>query len=304
MACYELADLGGRFLTTGRRLCGEKTYPEVSAFVQYFIPENPKDLSVTFVHGGGGQGNEFLSTSDGRPGWAQIFLQRGYPVYILDRPGHGRAVWNDHVLGPSLPPPDYESLYPRFVDVSSAPAWPGAEKHSRWPQDPLAGDRFMASQGPMATSLEASQRHVEAIAPELFAMTGRTILVTHSAGGPCGWALAAMGGDAVETILAIEPLGHPGLEHALGTFRDGLVVAPLAGGCVPFDRPIAIVTGEATWMQEQNAKAAMFLLDKGYPVEHIRLEERGITGNGHMMMSETNSDEIAKLLIDWLENTL
>lgn len=300
MTGYALQDFGGRFLTTGRQTAEGGTYPGVSAYVEWFIPANARDLSVTFVHGGGGQGSEFLRTPDGRPGWVHAFLRAGYPVYVLDRPGHGRASWNADVLGPALPPPNYEFLYPRFVEPAAAALWADAQAHTRWPDDPAAGDRFMASQGPMATTLQASQRHIEAIAPELFAMTGRTVLVTHSAGGPLGWALAAVGGDQVAAILAIEPLGQPGLQHPLGRFDNGLSAAPFAGQADPYARPVAIVTGEATWMRDANAQAAAFLADQGFGAEHILLEQHGITGNGHMLMSETNSDQIAALLIDWL----
>lgn len=75
----------------------------------------------------------------------------------------------------------------------------------------------------MATSLAARQHHVEAIADGLFERSGPTIIVSHSAGGACGWALAAKGGDKVEVIVAIEPLGYPGMVHPLGTFKNGLV---------------------------------------------------------------------------------
>ncbi len=295
-----LEDFGGRFLTTGRCKVNGMTYPDVCAYVQYFVPRNAHDVSITFVHGGGGQGAEFLTTADGRPGWAHAFLREGYPVYILDRPGHGRSTWSEPILGPATGPPDYDSLYSRFVDVKVGNLWPEARFHSRWSADAVAGDRFMASQGPLATSLCASQRHVEAIAPELFAMTGPTVLISHSAGGPCGWALAAIGGDDVAAIIAVEPLGYPGQEHALGSFDNGLVAAPFTGNANPYGRPLALITGEAGWMREANSKAAKFLQSEGYPVEHIRLWEHGIHGNGHMMMSETNSDEIAALMVEWL----
>lgn len=304
MAGYALQDFGGRFLTTGRQTVGEQQFPGISAYVEWFIPENRRDLSVTFVHGGGGQGSEFLRTPDGRPGWVHDFLRAGYPVYVLDRPGHGRSHWNPDVLGPALPAPSYDALYPRFVEPAKAALWPEAARHNRWPDDPLAGDRFMASQGVMATTLETSQRHVEAIAPELFRMTGRTVLLTHSAGGPLGWAMAAIGGDQVAAILAVEPQGAPGMRHPMGDFDNGLSAAPFAGRADPYARPIAVVTGEATWMRDTNAQVAGWLADQGHGAEHIRLEQHGITGNGHMLMSETNSDQIAALLIDWLQRKL
>jgi len=158
----------------------------------------------------------------------------------------------------------------------------------------------MASQGVMATTLEAAQRHVESIAGELFELTGPTAIVSHSAGGPCGWALAAAGGDNVSAIVAVEPLGYPGQEHPQGRFDNGLAAAPFAGKTNPYARPVLLVTGEASWMREANRKAAEFLTDQGYGAQHMQLEEYGITGNGHMMMSETNSDKIAEILIRWL----
>ena len=35
--------------------------------------------------------------------------------------------------------------------------------------------------------------------------------------------------------------------------------------------------------------------------EFVWLPERGIRGNGHMMMIEDNSDELAAMVLDWLD---
>lgn len=304
MTSYQLDDFGGRFLTTVPFDVEGKTRPGISAYVEWFLPTARRSLSVLFVHGGGGQGSEFLRTPDGRPGWAHAFLRAGYPVYILDRPGHGRCAWNDHALGPALPAADYDFLYTRFVEPERHGLWAEAAKHDQWPEDRLAGDRFVASQGPMATTLSESQRHVEAIADELFEVTGPTIIISHSAGGPCGWALAAKGGKNVAAILAVEPQGFPGMVHAQGTFENGLCAAPFSGPADPFARPIAIVTGEATWMRDANTRAAQYIRERGSTFEHIRLEEHGISGNGHMLISESNSESIADLLISWLAKNL
>ena len=43
------------------------------------------------VPGGALVGVHFLTTPDGREGWAHYFLRRGFPVYIVDVPGRGRA---------------------------------------------------------------------------------------------------------------------------------------------------------------------------------------------------------------------
>jgi pimeloyl-ACP methyl ester carboxylesterase len=305
MVKYELSDFGGRFLTTSFVAIDGRTYPGVSAYVEWFIPSVPKKTSVTFVHGGGGQGSEFLRTPDNRPGWVHSFLRAGYAVYVLDRPGHGRNQWNVEVLGTALSPPAYETLVPRFVEPAKHMLWQEAGKHNQWPVGvPGTVDRFMASQGPMAATLESSQRHVEAIAPELFQLVGNTVLISHSAGGPCGWALSAVGGEQVKAIVAVEPLGAPDLEHPLGCFNSGLCAAPFAGPSNPYSPPIAMLTSEATWMRDMNFRAVEYLKSRGASVTVLDLPQFGIGGNGHMMMSERNSDLIAGVIIDWLGRTI
>jgi hypothetical protein len=45
-----------------------------------------------------------------------------------------------------------------------------------------------------------------------------------------------------------------------------------------------------SWLNANGAKA-----------EFCFLADRGIVGNGHMLMLEQNSDEIAGLILEWLE---
>ena len=43
------------------------------------------------VHGGAHTGSCYLTTADGRPGWAHVFADRGFPVAVPDWPGSGRS---------------------------------------------------------------------------------------------------------------------------------------------------------------------------------------------------------------------
>lgn len=52
---------------------------------------------------------------------------------------------------------------------------------------------------------------------------------------------------------------------------------------------------------EQDSALVSELQKNGVSVEHIKLDEVGIHGNGHMMMLENNSDEILKLIERWIE---
>jgi len=50
-------------------------------YVEYWVPKDLRHpYPIVMVHGGGGQGLDWMGTPDGRPGWAVEFLQEGYKV--------------------------------------------------------------------------------------------------------------------------------------------------------------------------------------------------------------------------------
>ena len=54
------------------------TVPRGQMFVQWEAPATvTKPYPIVLVHGGGGQGTDWLGTPDGRPGWATFLLQDG-----------------------------------------------------------------------------------------------------------------------------------------------------------------------------------------------------------------------------------
>lgn len=90
-----ISEQGAFWVGVGRRPTEAGTAAEAAMYVQYQIPADLRyPLPVVMVHGGGGQGTDYLSTPDGRPGWATRFLQAGYAVYVVDRPGHGRSPYH------------------------------------------------------------------------------------------------------------------------------------------------------------------------------------------------------------------
>ena len=65
--------------------------------------------------------------------------------------------------------------------------------------------------------------------------------------------------------------------------------------------PVAVLVGEASFMAPFEHGAVDFLTQAGVAAELLRLEDHGIHGNGHMVMSEKNSDEVAALIDKWLQ---
>ena len=54
-------------------------------------------------------------------------------------------------------------------------------------------------------------------------------------------------------------------------------------------------------MRPTSRASAGRLTQAGVAAELLRLEDHGIHGNGHMVMSEKNSDEVAALIDQWLQ---
>ena len=68
--------------------------------------------------------------------------------------------------------------------------------------------------------------------------------------------------------------------------------------------PVAVITGEASFRAGVDHCTARFLAQAGVANTHVRLQEHGIRGNGHMMMLEKNSLEIARVIQQWIERSV
>jgi pimeloyl-ACP methyl ester carboxylesterase len=68
--------------------------------------------------------------------------------------------------------------------------------------------------------------------------------------------------------------------------------------------PIAIIMSEASYHASYDHCTAKYLTQAGVHNTFIKLAERGIHGNGHMMMLEKNSDDIAAVMREWLLKAL
>jgi len=74
--------------------------------------------------------------------------------------------------------------------------------------------------------------------------------------------------------------------------------AKLAGKCV------LVITGtdDLDHAREVDGAIVTWLNANGARADFCFLADRGIVGNGHMLMLEENSDEIAAIILDWLDD--
>ena len=77
---------------------GQKAYGD-HAYVFYQIPTKAKKLPLIFQHGGAQSKRTWESTPDGREGFQNLFLRKGYGVYLVDQPRIGEAGLSTQAAG-------------------------------------------------------------------------------------------------------------------------------------------------------------------------------------------------------------
>jgi len=321
-------------------------------FVQYQIPRRrTSSYPIVMIHGGGLTGTNFLGTPDGREGWSDYFLRRGYAVYVVDAPTRGRSPSSHELLGaPARRSAEYvESL---FSASGRKPLWPQAEKHTQWPGAGVRGDpvfdQFYAALIEQLTDPEVTERLAQTAGAGLLDRIGPAILLGHSQGGAHVWLIADARPKLVKAVVSLDPTGPPfhdvGLTGPPEWFKDGTLARPWGITRNPItyvpqtatppqyvleanaDRPdlvrcrlqveparqlanlaglpMLVVGAEASYHAPYDHCTSKYLTQAGVSHTYVRLEEQNIRGNGHLMMLEKNSDQIAAFIEQWLQRNV
>lgn len=304
---------------------GQKAYGD-HAYVFYQIPAQAKKYPIVFQHGGAQSKRTWETTPDGREGFQNIFLRKGYSVYLLDQPRIGEAGLStvpDNGANPYASNPMYadKALYQLCRVGTFDGDQPVPFKNTAFPKDAASYDQFQRTWTPYEGQLD-DDVSADALA-KLFDKIGPAVLVTHSMGGTVGWR-TPFRTDNVKAIVAFEPGGSPFL------FPEGEVpqaeipvYAPVAAQAkaVPLkdfmkltkipiilyygdniaDKPSKQV-GPDKWRSEFDmAKKFVAAVNRhGGHAEIVHLPDIGIKGNTHFLMSDLNNQQIADLMANWL----
>ena len=203
----------GWFFAGGRldpRLPGSPMIDQM--YVEYQVPQNvAHPYPVVMIHGGGQTGTNFTGTPDGREGWAQYFLRRGYAVYVVDQVARGRSAEWSQANGP-VTAANLERLEERFVAPERFKLWPQAHLHTQWPGNGQPGDpafdQFYASQVPSLANFATQQALNTDAGVALLDRIGPAIVLIHSQSGAFVWPIADRRPNLVKAIVAVEPTGR------------------------------------------------------------------------------------------------
>ncbi|MGJ4940124.1 esterase [Bradyrhizobium sp. HKCCYLS1011] len=271
------------------------TYQVEQMYVQYFLPETEKGAYPLLLwHGGGLTGVTYETTPDGRQGWLNYFLRKGWSVYNSDAVERGRAGWAQY--------PDIFKGEPVFLTVANPferfrigdgpgsydpdPAKRRLMPGSQFPNEGY--DNFVKQNVPRWTTTDdatiaAYIAEVDRVCP--------CILLFHSQAGTFGFKVAQARPDKVKALIAIEPagVGDPTKVDLLKSIPTLFVY----GDYIDRDSrwPKIHATGVAF---AEAIKAA------GGSADVVDLPKIGISGNSHMIMMDKNNLQVAGLIQTWL----
>jgi hypothetical protein len=270
-------------------------YQVEQMYVQYFIPQNERGaVPLLMWHGGGLTGVTYESTPDGREGWLNYFVRRGWAVYNSDAVERGRASWAQY--------PDIFKGEPVFLPVGNPfERFRIGDGAGSYADDPAQRRVNAGSQFPV----EAYGNFVKQVVPRWTTTDDAIIaaylaevdrlcpcaILFHSQAGQFGFAVAQARPDKVKALIAVEPaaVGDPAKAGAL----KGIPVLMVYGDYIERD---------SRWpkMRQNGLDFADKITAAGGTVDVIDLPKLGIKGNSHMLMMDRNNLEVAALIQKWL----
>jgi pimeloyl-ACP methyl ester carboxylesterase len=263
-------------------------------YVQYFLPKSRKGkLPLLLWHGGGLTGVTYETTPDGREGWLNMFIRKGWDVYVSDAVERGRSGFASPDVWPSEPTfLTYQDPYERFRIGTGAGSWhtdPPQRKLLPGNQFPVeAYENFMKQNVPRWLSTDqpiiaAYVALVDKICP--------CVMLAHSQGGAFGFKVAEQRPDKIKAVVAVES-ATAGIKERAAALKNTPVLM-LFGDYV--DQHPRWATFKKIDLEYADAVRA-----GGGTVDVIHLPEVGLKGNSHMLMMDKNNGPIADVIHKWL----
>ena len=232
-----------------------------------------------------------------------------------------------------------QSSWPQSVKHTQ---WPGDGPLKGKMGDPIF-DYYAKTDSQTPTAADLEQITTDDVVDLLDLIGKPVILLLHSGVAPSGWQAADLRPKLVKGIVAAEPVSPPIEEAERGRTGPGRLWGvtslpmhydppikdpaelhpvrqekPDGPGLIPCwtqqepahklvnlaGIPVLNFAGEASYHRPYSHCTAKWLNQAGVKTTYVNLEDVGLPGNGHQMLSEKNSSEIAKFFMNWLEKNI
>jgi hypothetical protein len=269
-------------------------YQVEQMYVQYFLPKTRKGkVPLLMWHGGGLTGVTYETTPDGRDGWLNMFIRKGWDVYNSDAVERGRSGFASPDIWQSAPNfLTKANPYERFRIGQGAGSWNADPAKMRSLPGTLfpveAYDEFVKQIVPRWLDTD------EAIIAAYTALVDKVcpcVILFHSQAGAFGFKVAQARPDKIKALVAVEP-AVPGDKDRAAAIKN-IPVLMMFGDNIPQD---------ARWpkMRQLDLDYVAAVRAAGGSVEVVNLPEIGIKGNSHMLMMDKNNGVTADLIQAWL----
>lgn len=262
-------------------------------YVQYKIPMGRLKPNVVLWSGGCHVGTSFETTPDGREGWELMFVRAGYPTYVVDATWRGRSQISQN---------DIQAVRNLAADPTTLPRTLTCDEELAAPPTPLGtGFRLYGSNFP----IQALDQYLSQMVPdfffsaqngfvpnkhaliELLEKIGPSIVLAHSQGGSSVYPTVIERPDLFRAYLAVEALGSCGLITDTYPNVPTLIVS---GDRLDPSRPYPFGLAGCRTKAATRPNMTVWYLP----------EDLGIHGNSHMMMMDTNNEEVFQVLEGWI----
>jgi pimeloyl-ACP methyl ester carboxylesterase len=275
-------------------------------YVQYQIPmKGDQHVPVVMVHGCCLSSKTWETTPDGRMGWSEYFVRKDRAVYLADQVSRARSGFDTTAFGDVRQGKTPPAQMPNILNASHQVAW------TVFRFGPKFGEAFPDGQFP----IQAVDELYKQMIPDLNSTLPNP--------NPTWKQMAALGvqlkgavlmghsesGFFPEEAALIDPRGIRGIISIEQPCRmlSATEIASLAKipTLVMFGDHLGDVTGgPANWAQSlAGCQTFVEQLKKaGGDATMMHLPTMGIKGNSHMLMQDRNSDQIADLILTWLDS--
>jgi pimeloyl-ACP methyl ester carboxylesterase len=271
------------------------SYYTNDALVNFIKSGNKKDsATIVMVPGLNLTSYIFFTTPDDRKGWAELFADKGYDVYMVNDPKYDFAT--SGILAPFSVPSNGKPATPGSVQAWQSDIW------RRWGFGTSQGNPYLDAQFPTDSFADfalnypyvgsSTFRYEDAISAVVDSIKGKVWLLSHSAGTQPAVLAAHQKRAKLNGFILIEPAGPPdstdfpdfnGL-HMFGVYGDYITSRNQTS------RKVAV---ESVSIKFQNAGGISDVVS--LPDDSL------VKGNSHLMMQDKNSKYVFNIIEHWLQ---